>query len=31
MFQDGFYIENEGLTGNDVKAFAMEKPGKKTK
>ena len=31
MFQDGFYLENEGLTGDDVKTFAMEKPGKKTK
>ena len=31
MYQDGFYIENEGLTGDDVKAFATGKPGKKTK
>jgi exonuclease III len=31
MYQDGFYIENEGLTGDDVKAFTMDKPGKKTK
>ena len=29
MYQDGFYVENEGLTGDDVKAFALEKPGKK--
>ena len=31
IYQDGFYIENEGLTGDDVKAFALEKNGKKTK
>ena len=31
MFQDGFYIENEGLTGDSVKAFALEKAGKKSK
>ena len=31
MYQDGFYIENEGLTGDDVTAFALEKNGKKTK
>ena len=31
MYQDGFYIENEGLSGDDVKAFAMGKPGKKNK
>ncbi len=29
MYQDGFYIENEDMSGDDVKAFAMEKPGKK--
>ena len=31
MFQDNFYVENESLTGDDVKAFALGKPGKKTK
>ncbi|MGR3294087.1 MAG: hypothetical protein ACUZ9M_08760 [Candidatus Scalindua sp.] len=31
MYQDVFYIENEGMSGDDVKAFAMEKPGKKSK
>ncbi len=31
MYQDGFYIENEGMSGEDVKVFAMEKPGKKNK
>ncbi len=31
MYQDVFYIENEGMSGDDVKAFAMEKPGKKNK
>jgi len=31
MFQENFYVENEGLTGDDVKAFALGKPGKKTK
>ncbi len=31
MFQENFYVENEGLTGDDVKAFALEKNGKKTK
>ncbi len=31
MFQGNFYVENEGLAGDDVKAFALEKPGKKTK
>jgi len=29
MYQDGFYIENEGMSGDDVKAFAMENAGKK--
>ncbi len=33
MFQGSFYVENEDLGGDDVKAkiFALEKPGKKTK
>ncbi len=31
MYQDGFYIENEGMSGEDVKVFAMEKPRKKNK
>ncbi len=31
MYQDEFYIENEGLTEGDVKAFALGKFGKKTK
>ncbi len=31
MYQDGFYVENEGLSGDDVKAFALGNPGKKTK
>ncbi|MHC4270487.1 MAG: hypothetical protein ACYSTS_18795 [Planctomycetota bacterium] len=31
MYQDGFYIENEGLARDDVKSFATENPGKKTK
>jgi len=30
MFQENFYIENEGLTGDDVKAFAVGRLGKKT-
>ncbi len=29
MYQDGFYIENEDMSGEDVKAFAMGKTGKK--
>ena len=29
MYQDGFYIENEDMSEEDVKAFAMEKAGKK--
>jgi len=29
MYQDGFYIENEGMSGYDVKAFAMGEAGKK--
>ncbi len=31
MFQGNFYVENEGLTGDDIKAFTMGKPGNKTK
>ena len=31
MFQENFYVENESLTGDDVKDFALGKPGKKTK
>ncbi len=40
MFQENFYVENDGLTGDDVKVFALGKssapfvrgkPGKKTK
>ncbi len=31
LFQENFYVENESLTGGDVKAFALGKPGKKTK
>ncbi len=29
MYQDGFYIENEDMSGEDVIAFAMGKAGKK--
>ncbi len=29
MYQNIFYIENEGMSGEDVKAFAMGKTGKK--
>ncbi len=29
MYQDGFYVENENMSGDDVKAFAMGKIGKK--
>ncbi len=29
MYQDGFYIENEDMSGDDVKAFANGKIGKK--
>ncbi len=29
MYQDEFYIENEDMSGEDVKAFAMGKAGKK--
>ncbi len=29
MYQDGFYIENEDMSVEDVKAFAMGKTGKK--
>ncbi|MCR4291176.1 MAG: hypothetical protein NUV86_13055 [Candidatus Scalindua sp.] len=31
MYQDLFYIENQGMFGDDVKAFALEKSGKKKK
>ncbi len=31
MFQENFYVENKGLTGDDVKAYAMKNPVKKTK
>ncbi len=31
MYQEGFYIENEGMSGDDVKDFAMGKTGKKKK
>ncbi|GAX62393.1 type III restriction protein res subunit [Candidatus Scalindua japonica] len=31
IFQDGFYIENEGMTESNVKAFALGNRGKKTK
>ncbi len=31
MYQDRFYIENEDMSGDDVKAFAMGKSGKKNK
>jgi hypothetical protein len=31
MYQDGFYVENEGMSGDDVKAFAMKKLGKNNK
>jgi hypothetical protein len=31
MYQDVFYIENEGMSGDDVKTFAMGKSGKKNK
>ncbi len=31
MYQDIFYIENEDMSGDDVKAFAMGKSGKKNK
>ena len=29
IYQDVFYIENEGMSGDDVKAFALQKSGKK--
>jgi hypothetical protein len=29
MYQDGFYIENEDMSGEDVKAFATGKAGRK--
>ncbi len=29
MFQDEFYIENEGLNGDEVKAFALKNAKKK--
>ncbi len=31
MYQDGFYIENEEMSEDDVRAFAMKKPGKKNR
>jgi hypothetical protein len=31
MFQDSFYVENEGMSGDDVKDFAMKKSGKKNR
>ncbi len=31
MFQGNFYVENKGLTGDDVKAYAMKNPAKKKK
>jgi hypothetical protein len=31
MFQDSFYVENEGMSGDDVKAFALKNHGKKSK
>ncbi len=31
MFQESFYVENKGLTGDDVKAYAMKNSVKKTK
>ena len=31
MFQENFYVENKGLTGDDVNAYAMKNPVKKTK
>ncbi len=31
MYQDGFYIENEGMSGDDVKAFVMEMVAKKNR
>jgi hypothetical protein len=31
MYQNIFYIENEDMSGDDVKAFAMGKSGKKNK
>ncbi len=31
MFQENFYVENKGLAGDDVKAYAMKNPVKKTK
>ncbi len=31
MFQGNFYVENKGLTGDDVKAYAMKNSVKKTK
>ena len=29
MYQDGFYIEDEEMSGDNVKAFAIGKTGKK--
>lgn len=31
MYQDAFYIENEDMSGDEVKAFVMGESGKKTK
>ncbi len=31
MYQDGFYIENEDMSGADVKTFALDKLGRKNK
>ncbi len=31
MYQDGFYIANEGMSGDEVKTFVLGKPGRKTK
>jgi hypothetical protein len=31
MYEDVFYIESEGMSGDDVKVFALEKSGKKKK
>ncbi len=29
MFQDNFYLEDEGLSGEEIKAFALKKSTKK--
>jgi hypothetical protein len=31
MYQDVFYVENEDMSEDDVKAFVLKKPGKKNK